>query len=725
MRKALLQRVAGVSLMLGWSGAQAGDWEVHTNVMTVRRLLADSSSVWAVTSGGLYRHDDLGSGFEIINSGLGLGGHDLWAAARAGDSFWLSGTPAVLSLWVAGTRETVRYPLGLGLGRVEALYSVGDTLWVGSDIGVGLFLKQVGGGRLKEVYSRLGTLPAEAGVHDLEVFSGRLWVSTEFGIVSANPGDPALHIASNWTTYSDPTGALATSRRFEVFQDSLYAATLSGLFVWTGGDFEARITQFAVHDLFAEADTLWLACDSGAYYYRSGTVQQVSSANLTPADLWSVARVPGGNLWVAFPRSNLYEYGSFLPWFVEIVVNQPRGSTFASLDFANAVLFCSQREEASSFLRTDGLWGALPGATPSAGAPTLAVRAQEPHVYVTGSGAGLFVLNDITDQITATQYNSANSSLVGVSENAQYTVVPDLAPDALGGFWVANRFTTNGQVLVYFGPNAAPQVVYGSASGLTNNDLNTLLLSGDKLWIGYNGGGLGALEFKGTPEFPGDDTYTVFTSQAQGLPADVISVLLEDREGRIWVGTPAGLARLDPEFFPFLAVEYADVQPADPDIQALAQDLTGALWVGTGKGLARIPNGELVADSVWFSGSSALPSDQVLSLKVDDWAPRLWMGTANGLAERPLTTVVVTKSPQVFPNPFEIRYSGDRATFEVPAGSIVDIFTVTGDRVHTLSTSYQWDGKNETGEPVAAGLYLFRVKYSDGSTGTGRLGVVR
>ena len=62
---------------------------------------------------------------------------------------------------------------------------------------------------------------------------------------------------------------------------------------------------------------------------------------------------------------------------------------------------------------------------------------------------------------------------------------------------------------------------------------------------------------------------------------------------------------------------------------------------------------------------------------------------------------------------------------QVPAGSQVDIFTVAGDRVRTLSEVYVWDGRNESGELVASGLYLFRVRYEDGTIGRGRLGVVR
>lgn len=711
-------------LALSWP-VTASSWEVHTNVQTVRRLLADSTSVWAVTSGGLYRHDDLGTGFDIINSGDGLGDHDLWAAARSGDSFWLAGSGEVLSLWVAGTGETARYPLGLDIDQVEALLSMGDTLWLGTDRGVGMFDKRMHGGLLKEVYTQIGSFPAEAAVRELEVFGGLLWACTESGIASAVPGNPALYVPGSWTNYADPTGALSTARRLEVFKDSLYAATDSGMFVLEGSAFQARITGMKVRDLCAQGDTLWLVSDSGAFTYASGSLAHVPTQNLRPADLWSVTHVPGGNLWVSFSRANLFEYGSFVPWFVEHVVNQPPGNTFSGLDQAYAVLYCAQWEEAASFLRSDGVWFSVPGIAPSAGAPTLRVKALEPYLYVCGSGAGVHVVSGLEDQLHSVQYTSANSALVGVVENPAYTVVFDAAPLPDGGFFAANRLAANGQALVYFGANGTPQVVYGQADGLPDNDISSLLLVADRLWIGYNGAGLGVLEFAGTPTNKSDDTYTHYTTPELALPTDVITSLLAGNDGHIWVGTPAGLVRLDQEFFPFLSVDYATVAPADGNILCLAQDVSGAVWAGTSKGLARLSNGQLTADSAWFAGSSPLPSNQVMSLAVDDWSPRLWIGTQNGLAALPLIAAQVTTTPNVFPNPFEIRYSGDRATFEVPLGSVVDIFTISGDRVRSLSTSYLWDGNNESGEPVASGLYLFRVKFADGTTGQGRLGVVR
>jgi hypothetical protein len=713
-------------LAVGLPTGTLAQWDIHTNVQTVRRLMADSAGVWAVTSGGLYRHADTGTSFDVFNSGDGLGDHDLYAADRIGDTFWVAGAGAVLTRFVPGSGLAQRYPLQLGIEQVNALLSSGDTLWVGANTGVGLFLKSTGNGLLKEVYTQLGTLPAESEVLDLALYDDSLWVVTEFGIVTADPNNPSLHIGTSWTTQSDPTGALQAAHRLTVFEDSLYVATDSGLFVWAGTLFEARATSgLAVRDLFAEPDTLWLATDGGAYYYTVDSLDQPPTNNVKPGDVRNIAKVPGGNLWISSRRANLFQFGTFGPWFVETTINQPKGSAFTGLDQQNAVVFSAQRDRAASFLRTDGLWGAVPGPQPSAGGPTFGVRASAQVIYYPGFGAGIHRIDVVAGQLVATQFNALNSALQPVIGDTLFTVVADVAPDLVGGLWSANRYTANGQVLVYFGPGGTPQVTYGPAQGLTNTDMNVLLLTENRLWIGYNGGGLGVLEFNGTPTNPGDDTYTLFTSQNDNLPSDVINTLLRDRDNDVWVGTPGGLSRLDLEFYPFLTVDNVSVAPADGEILSLAQDATGAIWVGTGRGLARIPNAQLAIDSVWFEGSTPLPSNRVHSLHTDDSAPRIWIGTENGLASRDYTAVEISVTPNVFPNPFEIRYSGDRATFEVPAGSIVDIFTIAGERVRTLTEIYLWDGRNEAGELVASGLYLFRVKFAFGTIGNGRLGVVR
>jgi len=61
--------------------------------------------------------------------------------------------------------------------------------------------------------------------------------------------------------------------------------------------------------------------------------------------------------------------------------------------------------------------GSRCGSDPFGGAPTLAVRAAGSRLYVCTSGQGVYLVDNLTDQVTATQYNSANSALAGVSEN--------------------------------------------------------------------------------------------------------------------------------------------------------------------------------------------------------------------------------------------------------------------------------------------------------------------
>src|ERR1700712_647544 len=75
-----------------------------------------------------------------------------------------------------------------------------------------------------------------------------------------------------------------------------------------------------------------------------------------------------------------------------------------------------------------------------------------------------------------------------------------------------------------------------------------------------------------------------------GLPQNAAHVLLQTRDGFLWVGTEAGLARFDGHQF---RVFDRDTTPAlaGSDIRCLEEDGSGALWVGTASGLTRLKNG--------------------------------------------------------------------------------------------------------------------------------------
>ena len=111
-----------------------------------------------------------------------------------------------------------------------------------------------------------------------------------------------------------------------------------------------------------------------------------------------------------------------------------------------------------------------------------------------------------------------------------------------------------------------------------------------------------------------------------GLPQNSVHALLRTRDGYLWAGTEAGLARFDGAGF---AVFDRTSTPALPsgDIRCLFEDKEGALWVGTGEGLARWQNGAVTK----FTTQNGLPGNAVLGV-TEDARGALWVRTAAGFA---------------------------------------------------------------------------------------------
>jgi len=94
-----------------------------------------------------------------------------------------------------------------------------------------------------------------------------------------------------------------------------------------------------------------------------------------------------------------------------------------------------------------------------------------------------------------------------------------------------------------------------------------------------------ALSPAGTPQFlPQDLAMRVWTKQ-QGLPDDSVTAVLQTRDGYLWAGTSAGLARFDGMRFVSFAPPLGKTN-APLNVLALCEDSSGRLWIGTqGDGL--------------------------------------------------------------------------------------------------------------------------------------------
>ena len=137
---------------------------------------------------------------------------------------------------------------------------------------------------------------------------------------------------------------------------------------------------------------------------------------------------------------------------------------------------------------------------------------------------------------------------------------------------------------------------------------------------------LPAMASAAAPQFlPQDLTPHAWTKQ-QGLPDDSVTAVLQTRDGYLWVGTAAGLARFDGARFVAFAPPSAKTN-APVNVTALCEDAAGQLWIGTlDDGLLNYSGGVVKR----FSAGNHLAAATIHSI-AEDAAGNLWLGTPSGL----------------------------------------------------------------------------------------------
>jgi ligand-binding sensor domain-containing protein len=78
-----------------------------------------------------------------------------------------------------------------------------------------------------------------------------------------------------------------------------------------------------------------------------------------------------------------------------------------------------------------------------------------------------------------------------------------------------------------------------------------------------------------------------------GLPSNAVNVVLQTKDGYLWLGTSAGLFRFDGVSFTEVSIS-PETTKTHESISSLCESGDGSLWIGTGyKGLRHIKNGKL------------------------------------------------------------------------------------------------------------------------------------
>ena len=159
------------------------------------------------------------------------------------------------------------------------------------------------------------------------------------------------------------------------------------------------------------------------------------------------------------------------------------------------------------------------------------------------------------------------------------------------------------------------------------------------LWVGTFGGGLNRFD----PETETFSHFTHETGNPTSLSQDTVTVILEDSQGILWVGTHGGLNRFDPDtetFTRFLHDPDDSTSLSNNQVRAIYEDSEGIIWVGTGSPApSETPVGEGGLNRFNFESqsftrylhdpddSTSLLNNKIMSM-YEDSRGTFWVGTS-------------------------------------------------------------------------------------------------
>jgi ligand-binding sensor domain-containing protein/signal transduction histidine kinase len=527
---------------------------VAANVIALAR--GRHADLWATTYGGLFRIS--GNSITKVPSPDAVvdvvfeSDRGLWMGTEKG-LFHRSPDGAI-----------VRYTARDGLPGDDIRTILGDArgdIWIGTTTGLCRFHDTPHAG-VERFTSRDG-IPNDHINSLVSARDGRLWVAT-YGGVARSEEPPRGHVAFR---------AFSTAQGF------------SDRFVLT-------LAEDQDGDIWGGTES------SGAFEIaHSGFSSFTEDDGLTASRIEQVAEDRQGHMFVVSGNDVLHTFDG-----QRFVATQPR--------FPRAIQYFGWGWNQIVLQAHDGEWWLATGeglcrfpAVPTAAGLTRV----SPRVYTTADGLGdnnvFRIFEDSRWQIWVSVISKAHPitrfdretrqlHTYGVRDGMPGDRAPSMfAEDRAGNVWIG---------MYYGGVLRFRNEKFSRIAGVPEGTVGDMKIDrAGRLWIATESGGVARIEDP-TASIPAVRVY----SRNEGLSTNQIYSIVEDRFGRIYLGTSRGINRLDPDTGRVKRFTTADGLPNNL-ISVAHADRDGALWFGTLQGIARFvpqPDEKPSPPPIWISG---------------------------------------------------------------------------------------------------------------------------
>lgn len=247
------------------------------------------------------------------------------------------------------------------------------------------------------------------------------------------------------------------------------------------------------------------------------------------------------------------------------------------------------------------------------------------------------------------------------------------------------------------------------------------------------------VDTKGTATLADDTAIYVTTYVDQDnkqLSFSHVMSLLEDNDGKLWVGTNSGvfeITDLSKVTSSTVTVNHLKVPRNDGTnladylldaqvVSGMCVDGSNRKWISTNDSGAYLVNESGTEILEHYTASNSILPNQVYSVACDPNSNKVYFGSASGLMEYSSTTAPGQSSYDdvyAYPNPVRPDYTGWITISGLMDNSLVKIADAAGNVFHQGVSNggmYTWDGCNAKGERVKTGVYyVFASQNASGS----------
>lgn len=754
MLKNFFYVIALICLFAGSANSQARRWETYTSMKDIRdiEVIPGTNEVFCATSGGLFEVDmQQGAVKKKFTNVDGLLSVDLLSVKLDNhNKLWIGASDGSISIYDYQTGGW-KYIYDIK-NSTEVDKSINDFLLYGNFmyVATGYGIQKISTNDFNFVdapYSQLGQFPSNiTKVNKLTLLGNMFFAATDAGIAYATDINSNLNNPSTWINFtSPPLNADVTA--ITTFDNKVFAGSTTGLLYFSQSTWiiypDPTIASANIKSMTVSGNRLYIATKDQIYYADAGNLASpVLFQN--NGDYTDIEIDPNSNPVIGTGQSGVgiflnSNYTFFFP-------NGPNTNNFFDINFDNQgqLWACSGNlPNAGVFSFNGSTWtGYTVGNTPSLGSSNdfRKIVPHEEKVWLMSFGGGATVY----ENGTFTNFNPSNSAIPPVSNTSNFCVPTSGAYDLNGNLWTGFWTVNVGLSSVYAYANSqwisVPIPSVGTNNGLDEmevDEYNTKWfvanLNANRLYFFNENGTLGNFT---------DDTYGFYSANEFSPDVSVITDMVIDKNGEVWVSTNNGVFIISN---PVAVLQGQKPQPRKMGIisgnlivpftessRCLAFDELNNKWIGTALNGAFYlsEDGTTLFDQFNVTNSPIL-SNSIETIGVNPSDGRAYFGTSVGLssvntdAVQPVaefTDIICSPNPFLLPSAVDLRIDG------LVEGSSIKIVTLTGDLIAEFETP---GGKiatwtNSRSSSIASGIYMVIAYNKDGSkVGAGKFAVIK